>query len=227
MVRYNPPDDTLSENGWPMVSANKCSVVQVVPSAKKVPILKGDVSTILNAFIILYDREVEKISSQVWGWSDDNDVFSSNHMSGTAIDIGAPKYPWGRRTMSPALVQKVNNLLSKFDGVVFWGRNWSYPDEMHFQIGLPPGNPKIRRLAEKLNNGYLNAYPTEENKEENMSKEQLDRMERTLNQVLSQLGQPGGWPQGGGRTLYDLTSAIAEKQGIPNTRDILAKKEEK
>lgn len=28
-----------------------------------------------------------------------------------------------------------------------------------------------------------------------------------------------GWPQGGGRSLYDLTSAIAEIEGVPGTRD--------
>lgn len=31
----------------------------------------------------------------------------------------------------------------------------------------------------------------------------------------------GGWPQGGKRTLYDLTAAIAEIEGVPNTRDTL------
>lgn len=31
----------------------------------------------------------------------------------------------------------------------------------------------------------------------------------------------GGWPQGGKRTLYDLAAAIAEIEGVPNTRDTL------
>ena len=40
--------------------------------------------------------------------------------------------------------------------------------------------------------------------------------------VLDQIAGPKdftGWPQGGGRTLYDLTSAIAEVEGVPGTRD--------
>lgn len=34
-------------------------------------------------------------------------------------------------------------------------------------------------------------------------------------------GQFPGLPQSGGRTLYDLASAIAEIEGVPNTRDTL------
>ena len=53
-------------------------------------------------------------------------------------------------------------------------------------------------------------------------KDQLNRMEETQKEILRQLGQPGGWEQGGSRTLYDLTAAVAEKQGVPNTKDTLA-----
>lgn len=44
----------------------------------------------------------------------------------------------------------------------------------------------------------------------------------TNREILRQLGMPGGHPQGGKRTLYDLTSAIAEIEGVPGTRDTLA-----
>ncbi|MBA4505835.1 N-acetylmuramoyl-L-alanine amidase, partial [Corynebacterium sanguinis] len=37
----------------------------------------------------------------------------------------------------------------------------------------------------------------------------------------TELGQFPGLPQSGGRTLYDLASAIAEIEGVPNTRDTL------
>ncbi|MDJ0010089.1 peptidoglycan DD-metalloendopeptidase family protein [Gordonia alkanivorans] len=37
-------------------------------------------------------------------------------------------------------------------------------------------------------------------------------------------GQYPGFEQGGSRTLYDLTAAVAEKQGVPNTRDTLEEK---
>lgn len=222
MTRYPVRPGVLTENGWPMVNADKCVSVQVVPAAKRVPLLRGDVATILNAWIILYNREVEPIRSQVWGWSPDNDVWNSNHMSGTAIDINAPLYPWGKRVMSAATKAKVRALLAKFEGVVFWGADWSRADEMHYQIGLPPSNPRVRALAEKLNNGYLGAYGTpapttpKEVKPVARSKDDL---------VLDQLaGHPweqwAGWPQLGGRSLVDAVAAIGAKLGIDGFKDV-------
>lgn len=222
MTRYPVRPGVLTENGWPMVNADKCVSVQVVPAAKRVPLLRGDVATILNAWIIMYDREVEPIRSQVWGWSPDNDVWNSNHMSGTAIDIHAPWYPWGARKMPDHIKQKVFALLEKFDGVIFWGAGWSRPDEMHYQIGVPPSDPKVRALAEKLNNGYLRAYgtppapPLKETKPVARSKDDL---------ILDQLaGHPwedwAGWPQLGGRSLVDAVAVIGEKLGIDGFKDM-------
>lgn len=51
--------------------------------------------------------------------------------------------------------------------------------------------------------------------------QQLNRIEDTLENIMYQFGQPGGHPQGGGRTLYDLTAAVAEIEGVPNTHDTL------
>lgn len=239
MTRYPVRPGVLTENGWPMVNADKTVSVEVVPAAKRVPLLRGDVATILNAWIILYDREVEPIRSQVWGWSPDNDVWNSNHMSGTAIDLNATKYPWGKRVMPAATKAKVRELLKKFKGVVFWGADWNYADEMHFQIGLPPSDKRVAALAEELNNGYLGIYgdpapapaPTQKGTDMALTTAQDDRLTRVLAntetilkkqaEILVQFGQPGGHPQGGGRTLYDLTAAVAEIEGVPNTRDTL------
>lgn len=235
MTRYYTQVGVPTENGWPQVLANKTVSATVVAAAKAVPLLAGNVATILNAWIIAYNRDVEPITSQVWGWSPYNDVANSNHLSGTAIDINAPKYPWGTRTMNATTKAKVRALLAKFDGVVFWGADWSRADEMHYQIGLPPSNAKVAALANKLNGGYLNIYGTTEKDDTDMSltTAQDERLNRVLantetilkNQaaIMVQLGQPGGHPQGGGRTLYDLTAAVAEVEGVPNTFDKLGK----
>lgn len=222
MTRYPVRPGVLTENGWPMVNANKTVSVQVVPAAKAVPLLRGDVATILNAWIILYNREVEPIRSQVWGWSADNDVWNSNHMSGTAIDIHAPWYPWGARKMPARIKEKVRALLKKFEGVIYWGADWSRPDEMHYQIGLPPANPRVRALAEKLNNGYLAAYKTTpapapvKDKPVTRSKEDL---------ILDQLaGHPHenweGWPQLAGLSLVDAVATIGAHLDIPGFEDM-------
>ena len=57
-----------------------------------------------------------------------------------------------------------------------------------------------------------------------MDKAQADRIERKLDSILYQLSGDNyrGLPQSGGRTLYDLASAIGGKVGVPNTYDKLA-----
>ena len=227
MVRYPVRPGVLTENGWPMVNANKTVSVQVVPAAKKVPLLRGDVATILNAWIILYNREVEPIQSQVWGWSPDNDVPNSNHMSGTAIDINAPLYPWGKRVMNAVTKSKVRSLLAKFNGVIFWGADWGRADEMHYQIGLSPNDSRVRALAEKLNNGYLNAYAVTNVSRETSPQEPkgstLARSKEDL--ILDQLaGYPhdkwAGWEQLGGLTLVNAVATIGHELGIDGFKDM-------
>ena len=57
-----------------------------------------------------------------------------------------------------------------------------------------------------------------------------DRLLKENNALLKELryqltgssrpGQFPGLPQSGGRTLYDLASAIAEIEGVPGTKDV-------
>lgn len=223
MTRYYVQPGVPTENGWPMVNSDKTVSVQVVPAARKVPLLRGDVATILNAWLIAYNRDVEKINTQVWGWSPYNDVWNSNHMSGTAVDIEAPRYPWGQRRMSATTKTKVRALLAKFDGVVYWGADWTYPDEMHYQIGVRPSDPRVRALADKLNKGYLGIYsspPPPPPKENPPMPKQRDETDLILDQHL---GYPWeempGWYQLGGRSLVDAVAAIGAHLKISGFTD--------
>lgn len=226
-MRYQAQIGVPSENGWPMCSSAACVSEIVVPAAKAVPLRAGDVATILNAWLILYNRLVEPITSQVWGWSADNDVWNSNHMSGTAVDIGAPKYPWGQRTMPSSIKAKVRALLAKFEGVIFWGADWDYPDEMHYQIGLPPSDPRVHAFAERLNNGYLGAYPADDAPSAPKGTPMNDD-DLYLRDLKAQMtGAPGlgaypGWPQLGGRTVVDALAAIGAALKIPGFADLKA-----
>ena len=214
-MRYPVRPGVPSENGWPMCNADRCVRVGMadlgVPAAVVVPLRAGDVATILVAWMLHYHRTIEPIRSQVWGWSADNDVANSNHMSGTAIDINAPWYPWGARTMPAARVARIEAELKKFRGVVFWGRWWDRADEMHYQIGVGPNDPRVAALANELNNGYLGIYgpPPEEN---DMTPEQ----DRLLKEVARQLGP---WPQLGKNdkgqplTLVDAIAGLSRQLG--------------
>lgn len=213
-----------SENGWRMCNRDECSLGGVaagLPYTDTAPIRSGDASTILVAWMAWYHRNVEPIGSPVWGWSRDNDVATSNHLSGTAIDINAPKYPWGARVMPADRIARVRRGLSLFEGTVFWGADWGRADEMHYQIGLPEGDARIAAFARKLTNGHLGIYSGGTGEDEMPALEETFRnhrgelvtvgtalhfMDRHINEIREQLGGPQpfkGWPQLNGKTVVD------------------------
>ncbi|ASZ74790.1 endolysin [Mycobacterium phage Phabba] len=154
----------ITENGWPQVPRSLCDNLLVPGTTKVRPELrKDDVTIILVAWACWFDRNVRNIEPpdghrNWWAWSATNDVWNSNHLSGTALDLCADELPWQRKTMPQNQVEITNRGIALFEGTVFWGRNWSRTDEMHFQVGLPPTSPKIREFADRLRNGYLNIF---------------------------------------------------------------------
>jgi len=114
------------------------------------PLRRGPAEILLGDFVRRHHVEVEPIRSAVWGWSATNDVGNSNHLSGTAVDILAPWRPWGARVLSRNIIDKTNNLLGFYEGAIYWGRNWSRADEMHFQLGWPEGDRRYDRIIQKV-----------------------------------------------------------------------------
>ena len=161
-----------TEDGWRCVELDECDIVRIpeLYLTETAPLRKGAPLIILGAWLYWYDRNVEEIDSSVWGWSQDNAVLGqpgrnngSNHLSATAVDVNAPKYPWGANTMSQDKIDKVEAGLRLFslDGEesgIFWGRWWDYPDEMHYQMAWPEGDSRNDILAQKLLDGYLGIY---------------------------------------------------------------------
>lgn len=158
---------TWTEDGWRCVDRDECDLVRI-PNlflTETAPIRKGAPLTILGAWLYWYDRNVEEISSSVWGWSLTNDVLGgygqnngSNHLGGTAVDVNAPKYPWGNRTMPADRIAKVEVGLRLFEGSVFWGQRWNRADEMHYQMSWREGDARNEAFAQKLRDGYLGIY---------------------------------------------------------------------
>jgi hypothetical protein len=151
--------NTVSENGWRMCNRDECDIVRL-PNLSLVdtaPLRRGAPHTILGAWLAWYDRNVPgEIVSAVWGWSATNDVPNSNHLSGTAVDINAPQYPWGGSRMAqtfPDRVAAIRRGLALFEGAVFWGADWGRKDEMHFQMAWPEGDPRNESLAGRLRAG--------------------------------------------------------------------------
>lgn len=93
----------------------------------------------------------------------------------------------------------------------FWERVLYWYDQMSRPAPAPEPEP-------------VNPPPSEVE----VTKEQADRIEAKLDLVLDQIAgkrnergeqEFNGWEQGGQRTLYDLTAALAAKGGVPNTHD--------
>lgn len=143
---------SFSENGWRMVNRDGCTLVPG-PYMNTAPLRFGAPATILGDFVRRYHNQCAPVISPVWGWSATNDVANSNHLSGTAIDINAPQWPWGYKRMPADLINRINTLLAFYEGAVFWGRNWTKPDEMHFQMGWREGDPRLDRIVAKINGG--------------------------------------------------------------------------
>ncbi len=153
-------NNRFSENGWRMCNRDECDLVRIpdLSLVDTAPLRKGAPLTILGAWLKWYDVNVREIITPVWGWSLNNDVGNSNHLSGTAVDIDAPRLPMGPYTMPRHLVDKVNAGLRLFEGSVFWGRAWNTPDEMHFQMAWREGDPRNDAFAAKLLGGHLGIY---------------------------------------------------------------------
>lgn len=206
-------NNSVSENGWRMCNRDECDIVKIpdLYLVDTAPLRKGAPLTILGAWLYWYDRNVEEITSSVWGWSETNDVPDSNHLAGTAVDVMAPKYPWQRYTMDAVTQAKVRKGLALFEGSVFWGRDWSRPDEMHYQMAWPEGDKRNDAFAAKLRAGYLGIYAPAKPPAPVAKRFPDDWTDREIMiEVLRQLRGPdlAGWPQLGNASLVDAVAKM-------------------
>lgn len=169
-----------SENGWRMCNVDECSLPSVsLEYMNAAWIRRGAPLTILSAWLKYYDDNIAPIVSTVWGWSRENDVSTSNHLSGTALDINAPQWPWGVRAMPKDLKDRIRKGLSLFEGTVFWGADWDRADEMHFQMNYEEGDRRNDAFAAKLRGGYLGIYG-----EDTTEKDVLDMTKAELEAII-------------------------------------------
>ncbi|MEU6715025.1 hypothetical protein ABZ897_26475 [Nonomuraea sp. NPDC046802] len=152
-----------TENGWPVIRDTE--EYRVEGSNASVRLLQGDAALVLLYVARRFHYEIDALRSDV-----PNEItghapipaaaqpYESNYASGTAIAIRPNVYP---RSVSggffPHELIVIRDILAQCDGVVRWGGDELVPKESHFQIDLPPADPRVSRLSIKI--GSWNRTP--------------------------------------------------------------------
>lgn len=141
-----------SQNGWPVhVDQSKLVPLSYVTGR----VASGDVHTILAHFCAWFAANVEPITKgHSWGYAyraiRGQSSGYSNHASGTAIDLNAPKHPLGKSgTFTAAQVAAIRGQLKRYDGALRWGGDYNgRKDEMHFEINC--SSAKLAKVVKAL-----------------------------------------------------------------------------
>jgi putative chitinase len=123
-----------------MVDEGSCEWI-VVPGSDDVnlQIQKGHPLQILRAYAADYNAFVEKLRDRDSAcWTPGNSVGTSNHLSGTALDLNWDSHPFrvANAGYNRQMIDTMNELLDFYEDTVFWANNWESPkDAMHHQMG--------------------------------------------------------------------------------------------
>lgn len=136
---------TKSQNGWPTVKTGLTSLPHVTGK-----VLTGPVWVVMYWLCEYFARTVEPITKAwSWGWSYRRIAGSrkwSNHASGTAVDLNAPRHPAGKlNTFTDAQEEQIALIVKASHGVLRWGR--VFKDEMHFEIAPGTTPAQVDQLA--------------------------------------------------------------------------------
>lgn len=151
-----------SQNGWEASSNPDDINVKSfrIPGTDRKIRLNADVAPILLAFCAEFDKKVESIDGGTlddWGYNyrpvRGQTVVLSNHASGTAVDLNAPRHPLGKpNTFSIKQRLVIRRLIKKY-GINWGGLYKNRKDDMHFEIVETPAQVKAR--IKKMNLGPL------------------------------------------------------------------------
>jgi hypothetical protein len=128
----------ITENGWPSTGRDNLDVSPFPGTDVKVPLQRGSASMILKAFAADYNILVEPLRQHdCGGWTPTNDVPTSNHLGGTAMDLNWQLHPFhAKDTFTPEQMGTLREILAYYEGMIYWGGDWTTPiDEMHWQMG--------------------------------------------------------------------------------------------
>ncbi len=148
--------------GWPVLQPDELATCHVLVRDMTVVlrVRPGDTCDILMDLVRRFDATVEPLDlpgeRDEWSYAlrkvrQSSDIWSE-HSAGTAVDLNATRHPRGSRdTFTPRQRQAIDRLLDFYEGAVAWGGRFrSVPDDMHFEITVPPGSALLKRVARKV-----------------------------------------------------------------------------
>lgn len=151
--------DKKSANGWPVVPAAEMSKIE--GSGLTIAVLSGEVAMVLSYCARRFYYEIDDTLRQgeITGHTANRTVatpYESNYLSGTAIAIRPAWYPTGAGDgfFDHDLIV-IRDILADCEGVVRWGGDLRPIKESHFQIDVPPGDPRLRKVAAKIDEWNL------------------------------------------------------------------------
>lgn len=144
--------NTHSENGWIMVDERSCKW-KTIPGSDDVNLLirAGQPEAIMTAYAADINAYVQRLRDDDSAcWTAVNDVGSSNHLSGTAMDLNWRDHAFriADAGFNPEQIHTIRELLDFYEGMIFWGNDWESPkDAMHWQMGYATfGNQNVAKV---------------------------------------------------------------------------------
>lgn len=153
-----------TENGWESIPPSKVVRRGITGTNIVLPLHWHDCGFVLISFAAMYNRVIEPLTggaSDEGGYTETNSVYTSNHKSGTGIDLNWNKYPFRRYTMAKAMVNDVKALQADFAWLIDWGRDcWggNPVDEMHYQVAKGKPMQAYVDFANELRAGKFGLY---------------------------------------------------------------------
>ncbi|OMC44723.1 hypothetical protein A5742_27515 [Mycolicibacterium fortuitum] len=148
-----------SSNGWPMVDEGSCTWVKIPGTSVTLQIQNGQPLAILRAFAADFNAYVEPLRDPDSAcWTPTNSVASSNHLSGTGMDLNWNSHPFQKRgTFTAAQLSTIRELQDFYEGTVFWGGDWGSPvDEMHWQLSSLANGGDINTFNNPHTQDFIN-----------------------------------------------------------------------
>lgn len=151
----------ISQNGYQASPARQNIHTVTVPGANvRIPVRVGAAGDLLLWAAARWHRDVEPlVEGWSWGWAYRvirGGGALSNHASGTAIDLNAPRHPLGTRpsaNFTPAQIAAVHRIIADAKGCLRWGGDYSgRADGMHLEVIKPEA--ECARVLASFNSSY-------------------------------------------------------------------------